>query len=50
MLSEDGLAEGFSLTEGNCLKSSGSLKPEAEAADSAEEVEDTHFIDLSDAG
>ena len=42
VLSKDGLAEGLSLTEGNCAKSSGSFESEAKAADSAEEVEDTH--------
>jgi hypothetical protein len=42
VLSQDGLAEGLSLTEGNCAKSSGSLKSEAEAADAAEEVKALH--------
>jgi hypothetical protein len=42
VLSKDGLAEGLSLTEGNCAKSSGSFESEAKAADAAEEVEDAH--------
>lgn len=41
MLSEDGLAEWLDLAESDGLHS-GSFEPEAEAANSAEEIEDIH--------
>ena len=40
VLSEDGLAKGVLLTEGNCPKSSRCFESETEPANAAEEVED----------
>jgi hypothetical protein len=43
MFGKDGSAELVSLAEGDGTHS-GSLEPETESADSAEEVEDTHYL------
>jgi hypothetical protein len=43
MLGEDFLAIGLNLAEGDGLEA-GALQPEAEAADSAEQVKDAHYI------
>ena len=41
MLSQDGLAKVVLLTKGNCPKSSGCFKSEAETSDAAKQVKDS---------
>jgi len=44
VLCKDGLGVSLNLTEGNGFKSSGALKAEGEAADTAKEVKDFEWL------